>query len=112
MDTKFTDTDRLNYLLKFIFVDDVGDYDCAKGVVVKYENMELELTSGPVVDGCMENLVQEWDDDLRDVIDRSMIAHGFKEDVPLFVCKNCGHEWDDENRFYCGCGGPYRVPNF
>lgn len=33
------------------------------------------------------------------------------DDLPLFVCKHCGHEWDDEHRYYCGCGGPYRIPN-
>lgn len=31
--------------------------------------------------------------------------------LPLFVCKHCGHEWDDGDRYYCGCGGPYRIPN-
>lgn len=111
MDTKFTDTDRLNYLLKFIFIDEIGDYDSCKGITVKKEKLETELTSGPAIEGEIENLVQEWDDDLRDVIDRSMVSYGFKEDAPSFVCKQCGHEWDDGNRFYCGCGGSYRVPN-
>ena len=30
--------------------------------------------------------------------------------TPLFVCKHCGHEGDND-RPYCGCGGPYRIPN-
>lgn len=31
--------------------------------------------------------------------------------LSLYVCKHCGHEWDDGNKYYCGCGGPYRIPN-
>lgn len=28
-----------------------------------------------------------------------------------WVCQHCGHEWDDGNKPYCSCGGPYRIPN-
>jgi len=31
--------------------------------------------------------------------------------LPLYVCKTCGHEWDND-RWYCvACNTPYRIPN-
>ena len=74
---KYTDTDRLNYLLKYISIDDVGDEKTVLGVVVPSEWIEAELTLGPYR-AEMEpvKLVHDWNDNLRDIIDRSMVAHG------------------------------------
>lgn len=72
-----TDTDRLNYLLQFICVDDVGDEEYCKGIVVSGERLEEEVGFGPMVNGRMEPTVKDWGDDLRDVIDRAIIAHDF-----------------------------------
>jgi len=74
---KFTDTDRLNYLLQFIHVDDVGDEYYCKGIVVNGDSLEEKVGFGPMVNGRMDGTVKEWNDDLRDVIDRAMVAHGF-----------------------------------
>jgi hypothetical protein len=74
---KYTDTDRLNYLLKHIFIDDVGDEETVLGVVVASERLEMELTLGPYrAEKEIVKFVHEWDDNLRDVIDRSMASHG------------------------------------
>ncbi len=74
----FTDTDRLNYLLQFIRIDDVGDEECCKGIVVDSESMEEKVGLGPMGDDWrMPGTIQDWDDDLRDVIDRAMVAHNF-----------------------------------
>jgi hypothetical protein len=63
---KYTDTDRLNYLLKYISIDDVGDEESVPGVVVKSERLETELTLGPDhAEKEMVKFVHDWDDDLR-----------------------------------------------
>ena len=74
---KYTDTDRLNHLLKYISIDDVGDEESVLGVVVANERLETELTLGPDhAEKEMVKLAHDWDDNFRDVIDRSMEAHG------------------------------------
>jgi len=72
-----TDTDRLNYLLQFISVDDVGDEEYVMGVVVETESLEEQLTFGPLVGGKMLPNVKTWTDSIRDVIDRAILAHRF-----------------------------------
>ena len=59
----YTDTDRLNYILTFIRIEDVGDGQpgCVLGAVVRSEALEQSL-----------GLCGDWADDLRDVIDRAI----------------------------------------
>jgi hypothetical protein len=74
----FTDTDRLNYLLQFIRIDDVGDEEYCMGIVVDHESLEEKVGLGPEgSDRIMRGTIQTWNDDLRDVIDRAMVAHNF-----------------------------------
>ncbi len=76
--SQFSDTDRLNYLLQFVAIDDVGDEEYCKGIVVSYEEMEEKVGLGPPDEtGRMEGTIREWNDDLRDVIDRAMVLHSF-----------------------------------
>jgi hypothetical protein len=96
--SKFTDTDRLNYLLQFIRVDDVGDEEYCKGIVVNGDSLEEKVGYGPMVNGRMEGTVKEWEDGLRDVIDRSMVAHNFKNKfVPATNRAGEGAESEIEN---------------
>ena len=41
-----TDTDRLNYLLKYFRIDDVGDDQYSPGIVIDHETLEDILTWG------------------------------------------------------------------
>jgi len=75
---KFSDTQRLNYLLQFILIDDVGDEYCSMGIVVRNEEMEEKVGYGPKESGGrMAGMIRTWDDDIRGVIDRAMSAHNF-----------------------------------
>ena len=72
------DTARLDFLLRFIRIDDVGDSDpTLKGVVIKCEEMSDAIGFGPIKDNDADRLIKEWDDNLRTVIDRAIAAHGF-----------------------------------
>jgi hypothetical protein len=76
--SQFSDTDRLNYLLQFIRIDDVGDEEYCKGIVVDHESLEEKVGLGPEgSDRIMRGTIRDWNDDLRDVIDRAMVAHNF-----------------------------------
>ena len=87
----FTDTDRLDYLLQFIRIDDVGDEEYCKGIVVDSEKLEEKVGLGPEnSDRIMRGTIHDWDDDLRDVIDRAMVAHSFLPNVR-------DHRWLPEN---------------
>jgi predicted nuclease with TOPRIM domain len=41
---------RLNYLLKFMRMDDVGDEVYVPGIVIRYEDLETELTARELID--------------------------------------------------------------
>lgn len=71
-----TDTERLDYLLGFILLTDVGDADFCPGVVVDQETMEDRLSFGRAdIDGKAEAICK-FGDDLRAVIDRAIAEHG------------------------------------
>lgn len=68
-----TDTDRLNFLLQFISVSDVGDDTYCPGICVDYEEMEEKLTWGNENEkGQRPSLALAWNADIRDVIDRAI----------------------------------------
>ena len=71
------DTDRLDFLLKFIKVDDIGDDLPCPGIVVNHESMEDSLSWGVANSNHQRpSLVQTWDANPRTVIDKAIEAHG------------------------------------
>ena len=64
----YTDTERLDFLLSEICIDDIGDEESVKGICIRYEDLENRLTCG---DNYTSN-IETWEDDLRDVIDRAI----------------------------------------
>lgn len=78
-----SDTDRLNFLLRFLRIDDIGDEDFFPGVIVDQEKMEDGVGFGPPdAEGRRMSNVRGSLDDLRDVIDRAIASHsGPKSDV-------------------------------
>jgi hypothetical protein len=79
----YTDSQRLDYLLRFLSIDDVGDDNPCSGVVVRGECLSEALTSyqAPGIDPV--HLV-EFGDPLRRVIDRAIEARaGGVPDVPV-----------------------------
>ena len=67
---RFSDTERLDFLLRFFSVADAGDDICVTGVVVCYEALEGALGFG-----------MDFDDDLRDVIDRAIAEELVRKEV-------------------------------
>ena len=66
-----TDTDRLNFLLKYFRVDYVGDEEYIPGIVViKNEDLEDVLTWGRPIGAVRRNQCDT--DDLRHIIDMSI----------------------------------------
>jgi hypothetical protein len=76
-----TDTDRLDFLLQFLSVDDVGDETACCGVIVNHEDLEAKLGFGPMIDGRAEALAT-WREDLRSVIDKAIAAHSANKRSP------------------------------
>jgi hypothetical protein len=58
-----SDTERLDFLLRFLSVEDVGDEDFILGVVVSPEALEEAIGVSGVLD---------WKEDLRTIIDRAI----------------------------------------
>ena len=58
------DTRRLDFLLKYMVIDDVGDDEACPGVLVRSDSLEGDLCNGNRIG---------WDDNLRDVIDRATV---------------------------------------
>ncbi len=63
------DTERLDFILKYFRIDDVGDEDYCPGVCIREEALADVLSIGVKLD---------WDDNLRDVIDRAINKEGLK----------------------------------
>ena len=57
-----TDTERLDFLLRWFSVEDVGDEEFAPGVVIHQEQLEDRLTG----------VLTEVTDDLRTVLDKAL----------------------------------------
>lgn len=58
------DTDRLNFILKYMCIDDVGDEEYVPGINVDYESLCEELQKyNPI----------KFNDNIRDVIDRAIL---------------------------------------
>lgn len=94
----FTDTDRLNYLLQFIRIDDVGDEEYCKGIVVDNEKLEDKVRLGPEgSDQILRGTIHGWNDDLRDVIDRAMATHSFLPNTELNQRQIIGEVSDTKN---------------
>ena len=72
--SEITDTDRLNYLLEFFCVDDIGDKICTPGISINFESLEEKLSFGPCESGECQILCS-FGDQLRTVIDKSIFAH-------------------------------------
>lgn len=64
-----TDTDRLNFLLTYFCIDDVGDEHYCPGVVIRSEALEDVLTWGRETG---TRLNQCDTDNFRTIIDRSI----------------------------------------
>ena len=77
---KHTDTERLDFLLKFISIDDVGDEHCVPGVVVRSEDLEEKLSVREyqeVKPGVMGNPIMcHFGENLRVTIDRAIDEYG------------------------------------
>ena len=58
-----SDTERLEFLLRFLSVEDVGDEDFIPGVVVNPDALEEAIGVSGVLD---------WKEDLRTIIDRAI----------------------------------------
>ena len=71
------DTDRLNFLLRYFSVDDVGDEFAVPGVVIKNESLEDDLTWGTPHGprNTRKSHFEKWDDDMRDIIDKAIKSH-------------------------------------
>lgn len=61
-----TDTERLNFILKYMCVGDVGDDEYCPGIIIDYESLSEDLQKYNFI---------EWKDNLRDVIDRAIIIN-------------------------------------
>ena len=74
-----TDTDRLEYLLQFLSIVDIGDDVFEPGVIVESESLEMQLTYGPQITGpsgkMRYNLLCRGMS-IRDAIDRAISEHG------------------------------------
>ncbi len=75
-----TDTERLDFILKYFEIDDIGDAEAVPGVVINSEKLEDDLTYGaeephPTYTAYRSSLIKEYEDDLRDVIDRAIKSH-------------------------------------
>lgn len=68
---RLNDTDRLEFLLRFIQVADIGDEEYIPGVVVSTEDLEDTLTYGPHTGKDRINQCEK-DIDMRLIIDRSI----------------------------------------
>ena len=67
-----TDIDRLDFLLKWMTVDDIGDYAPCPGVVVDSEAIEDALSYGPPMEDGRRPCLCDWSDDMRSVIDKAI----------------------------------------
>jgi hypothetical protein len=73
---EYSDTDRLDFLLGFLSIGDVGDEDVCFSVIVDAESMEEKLGYGKAdASGRMKGL-HEKGDTLRDILDKAIAAHG------------------------------------
>ena len=70
------DTKRLEFLLQFFGIEDVGDEDFCPGLALDYDALMEKVGYGPP-----DEKERRWsnvlsrDDDLRDVIDRALQSH-------------------------------------
>lgn len=71
-----SDTDRLNFLLRFFSIEDVGDDTFFAGVCIDRERLEEALTIEPNADSSgRHKSICNMGDDLRAVIDRAINAN-------------------------------------
>ena len=63
-----TDTERLDFLLQYFCIDDIGDEEYCKGICISSEALEEKLSF--LQDGSSN--IELWNEDLRCVIDRTM----------------------------------------
>ncbi len=89
-----TDTDRLDFLLRFICIDDVGDEFPHPGAVVAQEDLEAALTSDPKADadGRHANICG-FGDDLRAVIDRAIELNPSRQKEWDAICAEADAEY-------------------
>ena len=59
----FTDTERLDFILEYFHIDDIGDDIPCIGVVCRYESLESALQQPGIAYGC----------DVRDLIDMAIM---------------------------------------
>ena len=107
---KYTDTDRLTYLLQFIEIDDVGDDIIAPGIVVHTERMEEGIGLGKY-DGDLfgqgrggNPCLCKFGDDLRTVIDRAIEEHGMP------TCPVCNGTCEVDSGGETPWGHPIAIP--
>jgi hypothetical protein len=74
-----TDTERLDFLLTFLDIDDVGDDDIVPGVVANYEGLEESLTFGQEGRNYVRECAVEVDCLYRQVDKRRLIDLAIEE---------------------------------
>ncbi len=65
---QITDTNRLDFLLQYFYIDDIGDEEYCKGMCISHEALEEKLSFTP--NGSSN--IELWKEDLRTVIDRAI----------------------------------------
>lgn len=74
------DTDRLNFILKYFTIDDIGDEEAVPGICINHEGLEDDLTWG-VPHGELNTRKSHfqgpdyWKNDIRDIIDKAIESH-------------------------------------
>ena len=74
----YTDTQRLNWLLQYFLIDDIGDEFACPGIVIRAEELEDALSFGPDDNTVDRPSMVAFGDNIRDVIDR--VIYKFEHD--------------------------------
>lgn len=90
------DTDRLNFILKYFTIDDIGDEIPCPGICIKCEQLEDDLSWGADENGIRPSNVMTWDAQMREVIDRAIISHNksINSDKRVVMSRGDG-DWSD-----------------
>jgi len=73
--SQFSDTQRLEFLMRFFKVADTGDEDVCPGVIVNTDAVSDAFDCGPLI-GEVITLMDGWENpDMRRVIDKAIAFH-------------------------------------
>jgi len=89
---KPTDTDRLEFLMRFFRVFDTGDESVCPGMLVDVDAVSDAFDFGPLADEKV-SLMDEWvNPDMRRAIDKAMAFAA----AETRTCPHCGVTWQPE----------------